>query len=701
MKIKAFALLLILTLLLTGCVTSPPKPDGPLGPGGPGDVPGDSADLGDDGTSFGDPLEDMGAFDGYFEGESSMIKVDWVSGTKGAYLIEGNTLRFTAVSEDTVYSVSGAFTGNIVVDVGDSFKLELELSGLSLISTETNPITVLSGDEVSIQAKKGFKSYIYDKRAAADDSVEGVYSGAIYSEVDLEIAGKGDLTLVSDSNNGIHSKKDLQVKNLSLLVSCKDNALKGNDSVEITGADLTLIATAGDGIKTSNSDISSKGNQRGTVSITDSMVDVFAACDGIDASYDVSIGGESAVNVYTDKYSVYSEEVTAASSDLFYVRFSSKAYCYSVKYTSSSSEDFEWVNAEYHSAVSGMGRNYYYYSFPKKADYDKMQLFVYSSASLQGQESDYDVATEVMTVPTAYDTVALSSRGYSWTNYTTSVQGGGPGGMGGGMQEGNTDKGDHSTKGIKAANQILISGGALNVKSYDDAIHASNDTTLENGQTPLGNVTVSGGSITLYSNDDGIHADGTVTVSGGSIGIINSYEGVEGERVKLLDGFLTVISKDDAINATATSGASIEIGGGQLYIYCKGDGIDSNSRTAYEGIVFSGGKTVIISVSGGNSAIDSEQGYKYTGGFVIAVMQRGGMSGESTKCQNFSSVGKSLSLSLAKEGYLNCQIGDLSATVKLPVDMSATVVLLGSSSATASAASSTDRALDSNGVCWN
>ena len=47
--------------------------------------------------------------------------------------------------------------------------------------------------------------------------------------------------------------------------------------------------------------------------------------------------------------------------------------------------------------------------------------------------------------------------------------------------------------------------------------------------------------------------------------------------------------------------------GGLLYVYAGGDGIDPNSKTSYGGIAFSGGKTMGISTSGGNSAIDSEK----------------------------------------------------------------------------------------------
>lgn len=46
---------------------------------------------------------------------------------------------------------------------------------------------------------------------------------------------------------------------------------------------------------------------------------------------------------------------------------------------------------------------------------------------------------------------------------------------------------------------------------------------------------------------------------------------------------------------------------------------------------------VVISNLNMNSAIDNESGCSYKGGAVVAVMPRGGMSNESTKCDNFCS----------------------------------------------------------------
>ncbi len=707
-RIIALVLLvtLILTLLLTGCKNNHGNQGNPGNNGGPTPPVGENQGsniVGDD-TSYGEDLEDLGAMDGFFEGEICDIDVKCISGTPGCYKLEGNVLTFTNVNAESVYSVRGRLAGSIVIDTGDAYKFDLELSGFSLVSDSVNPITVLSGDEVSIQAKKDTNNYIYDTRSAIAEDDTVALLAAIHSDVDLEIAGKGKLAVVSDNNNGIHSKKDLQVKNLGLTVSCKDNALKGNDSVELENASAILIATVGDCIKTTRSDISEKGNQRGTVSFIGGSYELYAACDGIDAAYNVSVDANAAISIYTDKYSNYSEQITAVSDDNYYIRFNYNDYSYSVKYYNSDT-DYLWVNAEYHSTASGGRGNYYYFSFPKNADYSKLQFFLYSSDMAQGQEDEYVIASDYITPSDAYDTIALSARGsyiyYDWTNYTTTVMGGGPGGMGpGGMDAGNTDKGDHSAKGIKCYNEIIINSGTVNIKAYDDAIHANSDVTLENGETAKGNVTVNGGSLTVYSNDDGIHADGALTVNNGSVSIINSYEGLEGTTVNILGGSVSVIAKDDGINGTAYSGAAITVGGGTLYVYCGGDGIDSNSRTSYGGIVFSGGKTLVISTSNGNSAIDSEAGYSYTDGSVVAIMPRGGMSGEASNCQNFSSVGKSVSLSLNNGDFLVCEIGGDKLTVNMPANVSGNVIMLGDSGATATTKSSSSNNLSGGEFIW-
>ena len=638
-------------------------------------------------------------FEKNFSNGELPFNVNFVSGTNNAYTFVNNTLTFTSLMSDSVYQISGSFEGNIVIDVGDEYRLDLEMHGLTLTSSSINPITILSGNKVSLTAKKGYESFIYDNREAIDSTDTSLYSGAIYSLVDLEICGKGSLKLESINNNGIHSKDDLDVKNLSLSVTCVDNALKGNDSVTLENAFVTLISKKGDGIKTTNSDISTKGNQRGTISVLGGTYNIYAACDGLDAAYNVLVDHElTELNIYTDKYSPFSEEVTDIKEDFYYIRNSSNSYDYSVKYYNSDT-DYKWVNAEYDTSTSNGRNTYYYYKFAKLSNYSKLAVYMYTTSQTQGQDSNYYACSSYNSINDSYDTLSVSYRKnelkINWTNYSTTS-------TPGGMQEGNSDKGDHSTKGIKASNEIIINNGKVYIKSYDDAIHANNDVALENGASPLGNVTINGGDITIYSNDDGIHADGVMKIVDGIINVTNSYEGIEGNLIYLQGGNISIFSLDDGINATGTSGTTISISGGTNYIYAKGDGIDSNSTTSYNGILFTGGNTVIICNSNGNSAIDSEKGYSYSGGKVVAITSSGGMSEESTKVSSFASIGTKKNLSLSTNSYVVVKVNStVIVTIKMPCSLSSLAIYLGSSSASISSITSCNVVLDNNGVCWN
>ena len=628
---------------------------------------------------------------------STDYNIIYTSGSKNVFTITDNTIIFSEITEDSVYQITGSLDGNIVIDLKNDFKLTLEFVDFTLTSSSINPITILSGSKVELKAKKDTINYIYDYRDTVDSSNEELFSATIYSLIDLELSGKGKLEVFSKNNNGIHTKDDLEVKNLTLNVNCKDNALKGNDSVTIESGNVNLVAKVGDGIKTTNSHINDNENQKGYINILGGTINIYAACDGIDSSYDVLIENAE-LNIYTDKYSGYSDNVTESPSEsIYYIRTSSGSYRYSVKYYNSETNEEVWYNAK---ATSSSGR-YYYYEVTKPEGYNKLILYVYSSNQTQGQEGSYYKKFD-MTVNNNYDTMAISSRwSCDWTKYSSENNFGGGGFPGGGFNEGNSDKGTYSTKGIKADNQISINSGTIKVNSYDDSIHASSGVSLENGKTSLGNVVINGGDLTLYSNDDGIHADNILTINDGNIQVTNSYEGLEGNIVSITGGSIGIISKDDGINATATSGTSITLSGGMIYIYAGGDGIDSNSRASYEGIAFKGSDVVVISNSGGNSAIDSEKGYLYSKGKVIAIMPSGGMSNETINCSNFNSVGtKKTNVSLTSGIYLEISVSNsLVCSVKMPVSISnAMVVYLGSSSASISTTTNSSYTYNSNGV---
>ena len=111
--------------------------------------------------------------------------------------------------------------------------------------------------------------------------------------------------------------------------------------------------------------------------------------------------------------------------------------------------------------------------------------------------------------------------------------------------------------------------------------------------------------------------------------------------------------------------------------------------------------TVIISTSGGNSAIDTEAGYEFTGGSVLAAMPSGGMTSEATHTQSFSAVGTNKSVSVKSGQYLTVEIdGEIVCAVSMPITLSGRAIFLGSSSAEISSKASSSGNIDSNGVFW-
>ncbi|MCD8201400.1 MAG: carbohydrate-binding domain-containing protein, partial [Clostridia bacterium] len=202
----------------------------------------------------------------------------------------------------------------------------------------------------------------------------------------------------------------------------------------------------------------------------------------------------------------------------------------------------------------------------------------------------------------------------------------------------------------------------------------------------------------LYTNDDGVHADGTLAVYGGDITVGGSYEGLEGEYVTLAGGDISITSSDDGVNGTCTSGVGITVSGGTLYVYAGGDGLDSNSKDRYAGILISGGRSVVISTSNANSSIDNENGYRYEGGYILGIGMSGGMSKEASNCQEFTSNGTSKTISLTKGNFL---VVDGYVTVQMPVSISAYVVFLCEKSGVSiTSEKSVSTTMDSNGIYW-
>lgn len=165
------------------------------------------------------------------------------------------------------------------------------------------------------------------------------------------------------------------------------------------------------------------------------------------------------------------------------------------------------------------------------------------------------------------------------------------------------DGNEISTKGIKAAGQMILNGGSFSIDSGDDALHS--DSSLF----------VNGGSYQIASGDDGLHADETVNVAGGTVNISTCYEGIEGKDVVISGGSIRLYATDDGLNAAGEGSSTLLISGGTLYVNADGDGVDSNGDFKVTGgeIYISGPE------SDANGAIDYEGSAQITGGRLAAL----------------------------------------------------------------------------------
>ncbi len=490
-----------------------------------------------------------------------------ITSTDGSTITQNDSIY--TITQAGEYTVTGLLSeGQIVVNADDNAEITIVLNGTSITCSNGSPIYIKNADNIKIKSKENTYNCIVDARTEADDNSDNSSSengnAAIYAACDLKLVGKGALSVTGNYNNGIQSKDDISIKNVTIKVNAVNNAIKGNDEVAIESGEIIAISRKGDGIKTSNISLSSKGKQKGNVIISGGNIDIYAACDGIDAAYGVDVSGDGNLNIYTDTYSDYSEAVAADNSG--------------------------------------------------------------SSASSVGTPPDMNNTQNNGNMGNPPDMNNSSSNSGNNPDMKGNFSGGNraANGMPGNNSSGNSSKKSYSTKGIKAESKINISGAAINISSTDDGIHANSDSgVLETGEDGNGIISISGGTITISTGDDGIHADKELNITDGYINVLTSYEGLEAITINISGGQSFVYAADDGINACTGDGTStplINITGGYVDVTTGSgdtDGIDSNgSYTQSGGMVFVKGGSSSGQVSG---SIDVDGNITITGGTCVAL----------------------------------------------------------------------------------
>ena len=480
------------------------------------------------------------------------------SDTSDGVTQSGSVYTITKAGE---YTVAGLLSeGQLIVDAGDENEVTIVLNGTSITCSSGSPIYVKNASEVKIKSEENSFNEVIDNRAeATEDSSDDAGNAAIYATCDLKLVGKGALVVTGNYNNGIQSKDDLSIKNVIVKVTAVNNAVKGNDAVDIESGNIIAISAKGDGIKTSNSSISNKGKQKGIVTITGGNIDIYAACDGIDAAYGVDISGDGNLNIYTDTYSEYSEEVTSSGSSS---GTSTSRDSSANKTASANTVSYVAASDTIANAPGGFGGN--------KAGGDR-----------PGMPGDFNESGN--SSGQSYSTKGIKAESeINISGFTINVC--------------STDDGIHAN---------------------------SDSGVLETGEDGKGTIVINGGTITISSGDDGMHADKQLDVNDGYINIVTSYEGLEAMTINLNGGKIYVYATDDGINACTGDGKTspiINVTGGYIDVTTASgdtDGIDSNGNYVQTGgMVLVKGGSSSGNVSG---SIDVDGTVTITGGTCVAL----------------------------------------------------------------------------------
>ena len=187
------------------------------------------------------------------------------------------------ISKEGCYLISGELEdGQIIVDAGDSDKVQLVLDNASIHCSTGSAILVRNADKVKVTLAADSENELSDGTEYQTDNDNP--DAALFSKDDLVINGSGSLTVQGNYKHGIAGNDDLVITGGRLTVNSLSHALRGKDSVAILDGTFVLTSQK-DGIQASNTEDSTKG----WVQIDGGNFTIQSSGDGIQAETNLSI----------------------------------------------------------------------------------------------------------------------------------------------------------------------------------------------------------------------------------------------------------------------------------------------------------------------------------------------------------------------------------------------------------------------------
>lgn len=522
MKRIAIPLLLSLSLLLSGCQNTDTGSNG-----------GDSASTGAESVA----VIDMAALfsdrdlDGSYD-ESAAVRIQLEGETavcdSDAVSIDGS--RITLLDEGT-YLVSGALTdGQIVVDAGDTDKVQIVLAGASLTCADSAAIYSKSADKVFLTLAEGTENTLTNGgsyTAIDENNIDSV----VFSKTDLTLNGSGSLTIDAQAGHGVVSKDELTITGGSYTVTAAEHGMTGKDSLAVAGGDFTIISGK-DGLHAENADDSALG----FLYVADGTFTITAQGDAVSASGALQVDGGT-FDLTTDGGSA---SVTMTTGDSF--------------------------------APGGMGGG------PGGQDGAPLQGDPPAGGETPPERPDNSGGQlpELPAQPSGSETASAAETAEGTETAEDTVSQKGVKADGALTINGGTFTVDSADDCLHSGGALAVTGGTFTLSSGDDAIHSDDAVTIRAGEFSIPycyegveglSVTVEGGAFDVTAHDDGFNAAGGADSSGFG-GRDEAFAASEDSFITVNGGTITVVSDGDCLD----SNGDLTVNGGTLDLTCNGNG---------------------------------------------------------------------------------------------------------------------------------
>ena len=231
-KYRRIAMLLCALLALSGCGTQTSQDTSSAGETSPSEETAVSTE-----TAVNSTVDTAGAFgerdlEGtYDESEAIAIQLSGDSAVCDDHAVTIEDSRVT-IGAEGVYVLSGTLTdGQIVVNAGETDKVQIVLAGADITSSTSAAIYALEADKVFVTLAEGTENTLTNGGeyvAIDDNNIDAV----IFAKTDLTLNGSGSLTVNAQAGHGVVSKDDLTINGGILELTYNSN---GNTALDCDG----------------------------------------------------------------------------------------------------------------------------------------------------------------------------------------------------------------------------------------------------------------------------------------------------------------------------------------------------------------------------------------------------------------------------------------------------------------------------------